>query len=127
MNHHSWVRVQFVKARRPYYRDVIIHASFIETVVRQLTQRNTFEKAIKALKRKLPTKEINQLDRLRKIRNALVHDLLKDPRMTNDVIKRKIYELRRVITDIYCTQPLIQDYFAEGYNINTRSYWTKFS
>lgn len=52
MDHSDWIKNQFKKVKgRAWYRDVIIHASFIETATRNVAkQKNSFDCAIKNIK-----------------------------------------------------------------------------
>ncbi|OGZ62775.1 MAG: hypothetical protein A2639_00305 [Candidatus Staskawiczbacteria bacterium RIFCSPHIGHO2_01_FULL_34_27] len=126
MNHKEWVKNQFRAVKgRAIYRDVIIHASFVETAAKVLGDGRDFQCSIKILMAKYPEQktEIDQLDQLRKMRNRMVHDLLKDEKLTNVEIIKVIRNMKKILKEIYHTDNgLISRYFNEKHKIDTKSF-----
>ena len=126
MDHSDWIKNQFKKAKgRAWYRDIIIHASFVETVVKEVAQggRN-FEHAIKILQANSKHRgdKLDEIEKLRKLRNRMIHDILKDKNLTNEVIKATIKEMKEILKNIYHHSLLVQEYFKKHYNINTKEF-----
>mgnify|MGYP001577395302 CR=1 FL=1 len=126
MDHPEWIKNQFKKVRgRAWYRDVIIHASFIETATKSVAkERNSFDCAIKILKasEKYKDDKLDEIERLRKLRNRMIHDLLKDKELTNEAIIKTIREMKKILKDIYHNSVLIQEYFQKHRGINTKDF-----
>ncbi|MEN6427999.1 MAG: DUF4145 domain-containing protein [Phycisphaerales bacterium] len=97
LGHKAWVADQFRngRPRKRQYRDAVLHASFIEGIVRKnctcqnrthkkskrwncKNKKPTFECAIEWLfnQGKIKTREKNALDAVRKRRNDLVHHII---------------------------------------------------
>lgn len=126
MNHKEWVKNQYRAVRgRAIYRDVIIHASFVETAAKQLGRGRDFQCSIKILSAKYPENktEVDQLEQLRKMRNRMVHDLLKDEQLTNIGVIKIIRVMKKLLKEIYHTEGgLINRHFNEKYQIDTKNF-----
>ena len=126
MSHKEWVKNQFRAVRgRAIYRDVIIHASFVETATKQLGRGRDFQCSIKILNAKYPEHkiEVDQLEQLRKMRNRMVHDLLKDEQLTNAEVIKVIRTMKKILREIYHKDDgLINKYFNEKHLIDTKNF-----
>jgi|SRR3989338_2788972 len=126
MNHQEWVKNQYRAVKgRAIYRDVIIHASFVETATKKLGRGRDFQCSIKILRAKYPEHkpEVDQLEQLRKMRNRMVHDLLADGELTNEEIIKTVRSMKKIMREIYHTDNgLIKKFFAEKYQINTAEF-----
>ncbi|OGE80971.1 MAG: hypothetical protein A3E98_03090 [Candidatus Doudnabacteria bacterium RIFCSPHIGHO2_12_FULL_48_11] len=126
MNHKEWVKNQFRAVKgRTIYRDVIIHASFVETATKQLGMGQDFQCSIKILNARCPEskKEIDKLEQLRKMRNRMVHDLLKDEHLTNAEVIKTIRSMKKLLREIYNTENgIIKKHFEERHQIDTRDF-----
>ncbi len=126
MNHKEWIKNQYgVVKGRAFYRDVIIHASFVETATKQLGRGRDFQCSIKILGAKHPEHktETDQLEQLRKMRNRMIHDLLKDEQLTNDEVKKVIRAMKQLLKEIYHKEGgLINEYFDKKYQIDTKNF-----
>lgn len=110
---------------RAIYRDVIIHASFVEIVMKRLGKEKNFQCSIKILNARYPENktEIDKLEQLRKMRNRMVHDLLKDGHLTNAEIIKTIRSMKKLLREIYHTDNgMIKKYFEEKHQIDTRDF-----
>ena len=126
MNHKEWVKNQFrAVIGRAVYRDVIIHASFVETATKQLGSGKDFQCTIKILAARYPEHktEVDKLEQLRKMRNKMIHDLLKDEGLTNAEIIKTIRAMKKLLREIYHTNNgLINKFFKEKYQIDTTDF-----
>ena len=126
MNHQEWVKNQYRAVKgRAIYRDVIIHASFVETATKQLGHGRDFQCSIKILSAKYPEHktEVDQLEQLRKMRNRMVHDLLKDEQLTNAEVIKVIRAMKKLLKEIYHRESgLINRYFSEKHQIDTKNF-----
>lgn len=126
MNHKEWVKNQFRAVNgRAIYRDVIIHASFVETATKQLGRGRDFQCSIKILNARYPENktEIGKLEQLRKMRNRMVHDLLKDEYLTNAEIIKTIRSMKKLLHEIYhVNNGIIKKCFEEKHQIDTRDF-----
>lgn len=126
MNHKEWVKNQFKAVRgRAIYRDVIIHTSFVETATKQLGRGRDFQCSVKILGARHPEHktEIDRLEQLRKMRNRMVHDLLKDEQLTNAEVIKVIRAMKKLLREIYHKNDgLINGYFNEKHNIDTKNF-----
>jgi len=87
LNHQDWVVQQFNKYLRKQYRDVIIHSSIIEGVLRNESKKGSFDQASKALLRsgKINSTEFRVFNEVREIRNNLVHESFRNQLVQNDI------------------------------------------
>lgn len=127
MDHKDWVKNQFKRVKnRAWYRDVIIHSSFIETVVKETaTNKNiNFECAIEILKanNNYNQEDLNKIDKLRKLRNILIHELLKNNELTNEIVIKSIREAKLIIKFIYHNVEFIQNYFSKKFDLDTKDF-----
>ena len=126
MNHKEWVQNQFRAVNgRAVYRDVIIHASFVETVTKQMAKGKDFQCSIKILGAKYTEHkpEIDKLEQLRKMRNRMIHDLLKDKELTNSEIIKTIRSMKKLLREVYhANNGLIKRFFDEKYQIDTADF-----
>lgn len=126
MNHKEWVKNQYKAVKgRAIYRDVIIHASFVETATKQLGRSGNFSCSVKILRVRYPDHkiEIDQLEKLRTIRNRMIHDLLKDESLTNAEILKTIRSMKKILREIYRTNNgLIKKFFHKTYQIDTEDF-----
>jgi len=126
MNHQEWIKNQYRAVRgRAIYRDVIIHASFVETATKQLGRGKDFQCSIKILRAEHPEHktEIDKLEQLRKVRNRMIHDLLKDDQLTNAEVIKVIRAMKKLLKEIYHRDDgLINKYFSEKYQIDTKNF-----
>jgi hypothetical protein len=133
MNHSTWIAEQFKKKTKACYRNVLIHTSFVETVVKEealskLSKKKRkkkprkmgFECAIKVLRRNgYDRNMVDQIDKLRDKRNKIIHALLKDMNLNERLINMTIREMRALLKHIYHNSAFIQGYFQNGYQIDT--------
>lgn len=126
MNHKEWVKNQFRAVKgRAIYRDVIIHSCFIEAVSRRLGNGRDFQCSIKKLRANYPDykTEVDKLEQLRKMRNRMIHDLLKDEALTNAEITQTIRVMKKVLREIYSTDNgLVNKFFKEKYQIDAKDF-----
>lgn len=122
MKHSDWVVNQFKEKRtKEQYRDVLIHTSFVETIVREETEGADFSCAIKILGRDKDSisEPIGEMESLRKLRNEIVHDLLKNPGLTSELISSKIKEMKILLRKIYNNSSFVRKYFRKHYSVDT--------
>ena len=126
MNHKEWIKNQFRAVRgRALYRDVIIHTSFVETATKQLGRVRDFQCSVKILRAGHPEHETEteQLEKLRKMRNRMVHDLLRDEQLTNTEVIKVIRAMKKLLREIYHKNDgLINRYFNEKHKIDTKNF-----
>lgn len=87
LSHQNWVLQQFDKYLKSSYRNVIIHASIIEGVLRNESGKNTFDLANKSLllSKKITSSEFCIFNEVRNIRNSLVHESFKNKLAQNEI------------------------------------------
>ena len=128
MDHLTWIKEQFEKKNtRAIYRNVLIHTSFLETVViKEADQgRTNFECAIKILRSNAAIynrNTIDMIDGLRKKRNKIIHELLKNNGLDEALINMTIKEMRGLLKNIYHNAPFVQRYFLNEYQIDTAQF-----
>lgn len=136
-NNEEYVKDQFkILVHRGQFRDVVMHTSFIETVIKDsatvTTRPRTFKKALELLgliidcedEEKSCYAEASQhkgsylveINKLRVQRNKLLHDIMKE-RLPQSYIDNIRDEMKENIWLIYFRSPLVRDYFK-----STRSY-----
>jgi len=105
LSHNNWVLQQFEdKYLKASYRNVLIHSSIIEGVLRNESGENGFKLAIKFLfdLGKITDDEFKKFDDIRNTRNCLVHDSFrngldqKDIDNARDDLMKKIHGAYRV-------------------------------
>ena len=125
MTHQEWVRNEFPCRRRSPYRDVLIHTSFIETIIREKAKGHPpWKCAITILRgnHKYDGDKLAEIDELRKLRNRIVHDLLKDSNLTNTLIRKILRDMKKLLKDIYHDSDVIKDYFRKHYGIDATTF-----
>ncbi|MDO8594076.1 MAG: hypothetical protein Q7R93_00990 [bacterium] len=122
MTHKEWIKKQFDKERtKPSYRNVLIHASFIETIIRSKVRGSDFENAIVVLRPKYKNEPFNTMDFLRGKRNNLVHGILRNKKFkTEQDITGIIREMSRLIKKIYRDSELIDSYFLKNFGFSPK-------
>jgi len=123
MNHLAWIQEQFEnKNKTASYRNVLIHTCFVETVIKEKTRhRANFECAIKILRSNLSYGDemIDKIDELRKKRNRIIYELLKNKELDDNFINAAIKEMRELLRSIYHNLPFVQHYFQKKYKVDT--------
>ena len=127
MNHLAWIKEQFQKKNtKVSYRNVLIHTSFMETVVKKEADqgRVDFDCAIKILRSnsRYNRTTIIEIDGLRKKRNKIIHELLKNNGLDEALINMTIKEMRGLLKNIYHNAPFVQRYFLNEYQIDTTQF-----
>jgi len=127
MTHQDWIKEQFkAEHTKNRYRDVLIHASFVETIVKEEANAKgmNFECAIKILKanNKYRSDKIYKIDELRIKRNKIIHELLKDRNMGDKLIVSTIDDIHKLLREIYSNSSFIQNYFKKEYQIDTKKF-----
>ncbi len=129
LSHPEWVKYQFNEALRPHFRDVLIHTSFVEAVVRiEADPKNqgkkiSFGKAINimfALRERCNLYLDGKLDEILKLwrlRNEIIHEILTSKLKEEEIIKR-IYDMLDLIKIIYRESVFIQNFFNK-YGLKT--------
>jgi len=131
----EYVKDQFrIFVRRGQYRDVLMHTSFIETIIKEVSGVDgSFKSALKQLGLLINSKNekessyvetcqykgdyLTEINKLRFQRNELLHDIMKKE-LPQDYIDKIRDEMRRNIWLIYFQSPLIRNYFRtkRGYD-----------
>lgn len=123
MNHLAWIQEQFKKKNKTAsYRNVLIHTSFVETVVKKEARHwANFECAIKILKSNpsYSKKTIDMIDELRKKRNRIIHELLKNEQLDENLINATIKEMKELLRNIYHNLLFVQQHFQKKYKVDT--------
>ena len=104
LSHNDWALQQFDKYLKTSYRNVLIHASIIEGILRNESGQEKFYSANKFLfcNKQITISEFKVFDELRNIRNSLIHDSFKDKLEQNkidelrDKLMKKIHESYRI-------------------------------
>lgn len=127
LSHHDWVLQQFDKYLRRAYRDVLIHSSIIEGVLRNESGKGKFDEANKHL---LNTKKINSsefcvFNKVREIRNSLVHDSFRSQLVQNDIDKLRDALMENIL-DAYKKSTFLNEKLFKKYSIS-RSASIKFN
>lgn len=127
MDHKNWIKGQFKKEYTSSgYRNVLIHTSFIETIVKKETEARgvNFDCAIKILKAnsKYNSDKLVKIDKLRNKRNIIMHELLENQDLDEDLIDSTIKRMRNLLKEIYHNSSFIQSYFKKEYGIDTKKF-----
>lgn len=88
LSHHGWVLQQFEnKYLKATYRNVLIHSSIIEGVLRNESGEKMFDLANKSLlcSMKITSSEFCVFNEVRDIRNSLIHDSFRKGLVQNDI------------------------------------------
>ena len=88
LSHKNWVLQQFeAKYLKSSYRNVIIHASIIEGILRNESGKSMFDLANKSLllSKKISSSEFCIFNGVRAIRNNLVHESFKNGLAQNEI------------------------------------------
>ena len=126
LEHNEWIKFQFKNALRPRLRDVLVHASFIETIVRYeadpnfKTQFGPSLGNLKLLRKKCGLYSDGRLDEIEKlwnIRNDLIHAIIKN-KFDEAVIIKKIYQMRDLIKVIHRGPNFVINFLQKTYKIN---------
>jgi hypothetical protein len=126
--HPEWVKYQFNVALRPHFRDVLIHTSFIEAIVRiEADPKNQgkilFGKAINimfVLRERCNLYLDGKLDEIKTLwglRNEIAHEILTSELKEEEIIQR-IYNMFNLIKIIYRESVFIQNFFNK-YGLKT--------
>lgn len=129
-NHNEWIEYQYKKALRPCFRDVLIHTSFIENIVRMEADPNNkgklnFAPAIRRLIamrercNKYKDDKLDEITKLWRLRNEIVHEILRSELKEVEIIS-KIKEMFTLIKDIYRESKFLQQFFGK-YNLKLAS------
>jgi len=141
MDHLAWIKKQFDRTRTTAcYRNVLIHTSFVETIVKaeallELSKQRQKTKKKRSAKRKKTRNEIGfadaigvlrgkghamyEIDQLRAMRNVIIHELLKNEKLGEPLIRTTIEEMRVLLKHIYDSSSLVQGYFLKEHQIDT--------
>lgn len=112
-----WVEKQFDNALTSTFRNMILHASFIEAVVKIIVKKDlTFEKSIIIFPEVIVR---DFLHKLRSERNDLLHDIIKKDRGEMH-INKQIVELWKSVTLVYRKSEEIRNYFVVNYKFDPR-------
>lgn len=144
MNHVAWIQQQFAAKRTmACYRDVLIHTSFVETIVKTeallalakprqpqtkkkgKTQQKKrggidFAHAIGILRRK--GHAMTKIDQLREKRNKIIHELLRNVGLDDMLVTRTIKEMRDLLEHIYHNSAFVQTYCQKEYQVDTKRF-----
>lgn len=123
LDHKTWVAEQFKVIRRTKkmtYRNAVLHATFIEGIVRKECKRNkaNFYDAIKWL---FENKKINKVEKdafhaVRDVRNNLIHDIIK-LRPNQAEIEAWRDGLIKNVQKAYTTSAFLRTQLSQAYNI----------
>lgn len=118
LSHNDWVIQQFQKYLRTSYRNVLIHASIIEGTLRNESRKKTFDLANKYLlySGKINSSEFSIFDEIRKLRNSLVHDSVKNKLVQNEIDELRD-ELMEKILKVYKISNFLNDKLFKKYKI----------
>jgi hypothetical protein len=143
----EYVKDQFrIFVHRGQFRDVLMHTSFIETVIKDtagmVTRPRKFKKALELLgliingedEKESSYEETSQhkgdclieINKLRFQRNELLHDIMKE-RLPQDYIDKVRDEMKQNIWFIYFKSPLIRDYFKDNRGYDPKDLLTEWS
>jgi len=119
LSHNDWVIQEFnAKSLKSSYRNVILHASFIEGAVRNVSNKGSFEKANKSLvgAETISLEEFNAFEAVREVRNKLIHQVFKDG-LDEDQILGLRDTLREKILAAYRISTFLDDRVFKKYGI----------
>ena len=123
MTHKDWIKSQFDKKRKKEnYRNVLIHTSFIETIVKKSAGSSNFDCAIKILKADTKNKNepLKEIDDLRKKRNAIIHEILNNKTFkVEDDINGVVKTMKALLKQIYSNSHLIDVYLQKNFEISS--------
>lgn len=100
LSHSKWVQQQYEeKYLRSGYRNVLVHSSIIEGTLRNESRRNKFDLANKQLLRsgKINSSEFCIFNKIRTIRNSLVHDSFRDGLVQDEIDELRDELMKRII------------------------------
>jgi hypothetical protein len=101
LSHNDWVIHEFnAKSLKSSYRNVILHASFIEGAVRNVSNKGTFKNANKSLKGTgtISPEEFNAFEEVREVRNKLIHEVFKDGLDEDQIVRLRDTLMEKIIT-----------------------------
>jgi adenine-specific DNA methylase len=118
LNHNDWVKQQFEKYLKSTYRNVIIHSSIIEGTLKNESSKNKFDLANKSLlnSKKITQAEFNIFDKIRDLRNKLVHESFKNHLVQNDIDNLRD-SLMNKIHEAYKKSVFLEKNLLKKYNI----------
>ena len=118
LSHNDWVIQQFKKYLRPSYRDVIIHTSIIEGVLRNESKKGSFDSANKFLlqSKKIDSSEFYMFNEVRDIRNKLIHESFMNKLVQNEIDKLRD-DLRVKILYAYQNSNFLDNTIFKQYNV----------
>ena len=118
--HDEWIVQQFERLR-PSYRDVLLHASFIEGVVRNKSKstRDDFYHAIQWLHihKKITDEERDAFHEVRNARNKLVRDIVKKEASQKEIEQWRD-DLMDKVLKAYWTSTFLNDELFTKYSIS---------
>ena len=120
LDHGGWVRRQFNQnGLKPSFRNVVLHVSFIESIVRNESKRGTFDAANMFLRisNSITQSEFEVFDRVRDLRNKLVHTILKKG-LTQKEIESCRDALMKKILEAYRSSTFLDDRLFRQYDIS---------
>jgi len=121
--HNDWVKAQFDSQRRKAdYRNVMIHTGLIENVIEdEAGYKENFSVAIKILRFSKRYDGLDKIEKLRKLRNKIVHRIELD-KLDEKEINKTRDEMHTLLKEIYKDNLLIKDYFQSKYKIDTTKF-----
>ena len=117
LNHDEWVRQQFTYLRHQY-RDALLHASIIESILTSESDAGTFDSANKRLLccGKTTPFEFCLFNKIREIRNKLVHTIFKKC-LSQRQIAGLVRELMERILQAYRGSSFLNETLFKEYEI----------
>ncbi|OHB66441.1 MAG: hypothetical protein A2Y77_03825 [Planctomycetes bacterium RBG_13_62_9] len=123
-SHDAWMAKQFKLLKRPrgeiLYRDALLHASFIEGIVRNTSNRRrpNFHDDIQWLyiHKKITDKERHAFHEVREARNKLVHRIVTET-ASQEQIEQWRDDLMNRVLKAYWMSPFLNDELFTKYNI----------
>ena len=122
----DWVENQFkyISSQRTL-RDVILHAAFIEQIVKLESRTTNFKAAITELKLrkcrgKIIENSLEEIERVRELRNDILHEIIKK-QLSQLEIENKRNEMHNCIINIYNYSELVCKFFKEKYGFDPKN------
>ncbi|OGI19665.1 MAG: hypothetical protein A3J06_03975 [Candidatus Moranbacteria bacterium RIFCSPLOWO2_02_FULL_48_19] len=109
LNHHEWVNEQFQeKYLTKTYRNVIIHSSLIEGILRHNSGEHTFDSANKSLLsiKKIDLPEFCMFKEISKTRNSIIHKIF-ERSLSQKSMDKLLRNLRKKILEAYKTSDFL--------------------
>src|SRR4030065_875473 len=118
-DHNEWLKLEFQnKYLKPSYRNAIIHASFIEGLVKRESGKKYFSVANSRLLKsnKITKPEFEIFEDIRKLRNSLLHDIFIQS-LDETPINNMIENLMKDIMLAYCISQFLKEKIIKPYKI----------